>query len=549
MNSNLKMDINFLDKPLYFLNLRSVGKAFVWEDIEGYIYRSGYNLPDYLDMLILLFLVFKSQREGYKTEIVLTRYEILRECDLSLGERYYNRLEESLRRWKNVSIEFKGTFYDNKEYISMGFGILDDYRIDKETKKVHVNFNANWLLKVKESNFYKYINFEFYKLLKKPVSRRLYELMLPKCYDGNEWYIYATNFGSHLGIAKRTVRTKQETKEVLYASDVLVAMKAGFKEINQLCTKPDICEKLRVHPSDLYILHYRIEGTKQKRMLYIKKELVNAPNRTTHPPTPAQPLEFTEPPFAGILPPIHADDALIPPSALPALPKPSDSANVAPLPITENHAASWSEQYEQGIAWIKQTVPDFNLRALDGIDKEKLAAYFPKLKEKFAHDMAKGKVDNPGAYLLTCIRHQWERIKSRQEKQEEAREHARKEKEAEEQRNKEKKERQAREAELKKQQLVGSIKEHMEQLAASAPEKWEKAKAMAAETKYVSAFSIRLNFTKLVAQEFGIETADMDIYSLAEMAGAFNQYQPPAIRERMEELEQRVRNGRRNHQV
>jgi hypothetical protein len=533
----VKMDINFLDKPLYFLNLKSTGHAFIWEDIHGYLYRSGYNLPDYLDMLILLYLLLKSQRQDYNPKVILSRYEILKGCDLDVAVRYYSRLEESLRRWKNVNIEFKGTFYDGKKYKTMLFGIIDEAEIREEDKRVEVTFNKNWLVKVKESNFYKYINFEFYKLLKKPVSQRLYELMLPKCYDGKEWYIYAVNLGHRLGMAKRTVKTKQGTKEVMCASDVLVAMKPGFKEINQLCTESNICEKLKVHPTDLFTLQYRIEGTKQKRMLYITKKLVNPPANANanEPSVPAQPLELTEPFLAGILPVIHpeAEVALIPPADLPVLPK------------SESLSAPLSEQYEQGIVWIKYTVPDFNLRALDGMDKEKLAAYFPKLKEKFAHDMAKGKVDNPGAYLLTCIRHQWERIKSRKEKQEEVREHARKEKEAEEQRNKEKKERQAKEAELKKQQLGDLIKEHMKELAVSSSARWEKAKAMAEETKHASAFSIRLNFAKLVAKEFGIETGDLDIYFLAEMAGAFKQYQPQAIREIMEELEQRVRNDRR----
>jgi hypothetical protein len=371
--------------------------------------------------------------------------------------------------------------------------------------------------------------------------------MLPKCYDGKEWYIYVTNFGHHLGIAKRQIKTKQGTKEVLYASDVLVAMKPGFKEINQLCTKPDICERLKIHPSDLFTLHYTVQGIKQQRMLYIKKELVNAPNTPTQPPAPAQPLSFTEAPFAGILPPIYQESlpkksvARIPPSALPALPNPSDK----PSRASENLAAPLGEQYEQGIAWIKQTVPSFNLRTLDGIAKEQLAAYFPKLKEKFAHDMALGKVDNPGAYLLECIRHQWERIKTRKEKKEEACERARQEREASAQRNKAEEERQAKEVEQKKQQLWALVKEQMEKLAVSAEDRWEKALAMAKQTSYISAFSLRLNFATLVAQEFGLEIENLASHFLVEIANVFNQYQPLAIKEMMEKLEQKASSGRR----
>ncbi len=408
MNSNLKMDINFLDKPLYFLNLKSTGKAFVWKDIDGYIYRSGYNVPDYFDMLILLYLVLKSQREGFKTKIVLTRCEILRECGLDIGKKHYKRVEESLRRWQNVSIDFQGKFYDGKKYKTILFGIIDDAEIREEDKRVVVKFNENWLLKVKESNFYKYLNFEFYKHLKKPVSRRLYELILPKCYDGKEWYIHATNLGHHLGIAKRQVKTRQGAKEVMYASDVLVAIKPAFKEINQLSTVSDICQKLKITQNDLFTLNYRVQGTRQDRILYIKKESVNSPNNSVQ--SPAQPLEFTESPFAGILPTI-CQELSSNPNPSPALPKTykqSDKPKSAPLPATENLTPPLLEQYEQGIAWIKQTVPDFNFHLLDGMEKEKLATYFPKLKTKVEAEMKKDKINNPGAYLWECIRHQWE---------------------------------------------------------------------------------------------------------------------------------------------
>ena len=88
------MDINFLDKPLYFLNLKNNGKSFVWNDIKGYIYRTGYNLPDYLDMLILLYLTLRSQIQDYNSKLILSRHEILKGCGLDTGKKHYLRLEK-----------------------------------------------------------------------------------------------------------------------------------------------------------------------------------------------------------------------------------------------------------------------------------------------------------------------------------------------------------------------------------------------------------------------------------------------------------------------
>ncbi|MBF0102276.1 MAG: replication initiator protein A, partial [Desulfobacterales bacterium] len=173
----IKQDINFLDKPLWFQDSRNDGLGFVWRDIDGYEYRTGYKLPDKVDIIILLCLLLKTQTKEYQTKIEVSHYEILNQCDLPIKGDYYRRLEDSLKRWKNVSIEFSGTFYDGKKYFTLGFGIINDYKIDEKNKRITVNFNENWLLKIKESTFFKYINFHYYKALKRPISRRLYELL------------------------------------------------------------------------------------------------------------------------------------------------------------------------------------------------------------------------------------------------------------------------------------------------------------------------------------------------------------------------------------
>lgn len=167
----IKQDINFLDKPLWFQDVRHDGFGFVWTDKEGYEYRSGYKLPVKVDILILFYLMFKAQTNGYQTKVELTRHEILVKCGLpSRDNKYYARVEDSLKRWKNIAIHFSGIFYDNKRYLSIGFGIIDDYKIDETTKKVMVWLNENWMLKLKETHFFRYVNFEYYKGLKRSVS-------------------------------------------------------------------------------------------------------------------------------------------------------------------------------------------------------------------------------------------------------------------------------------------------------------------------------------------------------------------------------------------
>lgn len=95
VSQQIKQDINFLEYPLWFINLKHDGKGFVWKDIEGYIYRSSYTPPDKVDILILLYLLKKSQQEGYQSVISCTKYEILKACGFPTNPQYYARLKES----------------------------------------------------------------------------------------------------------------------------------------------------------------------------------------------------------------------------------------------------------------------------------------------------------------------------------------------------------------------------------------------------------------------------------------------------------------------
>jgi len=276
-SSKIKQDINFLDKPLWFQNATSENR--VWTDIDGYEYRTGYKVPEKIDIIILLYLLIKTQKLHYQKKLSLSRYEILKGCDLLQNHPayYYNRLEDSLKRLKNISIEFQGTFYDGNKYVSMGFGIIDDYKINTEIKRVEINFNENWLLKVKESAFLKSLNFEYYKALKRPVSRRLFEILCKTFKEGNKWSIHLNQLGAQLTLQGRKRKNRNGPYEIIYASDVLVAIKPAINELNQLAMTPDIAKKLNIN--DIFTLQYKITGNKQDRIIHFTK--VPIPSSTT----------------------------------------------------------------------------------------------------------------------------------------------------------------------------------------------------------------------------------------------------------------------------
>ncbi len=269
--SVVKQDINFLDKPLWFQTM-DTSENKIWRDVDGYIYRAGYKVPDKVDALFLMYLLLRSQQQGYVENIVVSRYEVIRNCNLTVNDAYYARLEDSLRRWTNVSVEFHGTFYDGIAYKTIAFGIIDAYRIREEDKRLEIRFSPEWLLTIEKSAFFKYINFDFYKALKRPVSRRLFEILCKSFYDRSVWEIDAVKLGQKLTLSTRKVTIDGIEKEVLYPSTVLIAIKPAVNEINKNALNPDLLKEAKLSPQEAFTVTYTVRnGSGGNKVLHFNK--------------------------------------------------------------------------------------------------------------------------------------------------------------------------------------------------------------------------------------------------------------------------------------
>ena len=219
MTKNIKQDINFLEYPLWQPEIKSK-EAKVWRDRDGFIYRAGYKVPSKTDFVFLLFLLMHSQQNGWKTDMVLTQKEILKGCNLEGGKWWRDRLKDSLERWVNVTLKFEGTFYDGREYQVMNFGIIDDWDIEKKTRHLRIRFNPRWLLRIRESNFFKYIDFEQIKPLQGPIAIRLYELLI-KTFKGRlVWKIDARKLAEKIPIKDK------------YPAHIIKKVEAAVNRIN-----------------------------------------------------------------------------------------------------------------------------------------------------------------------------------------------------------------------------------------------------------------------------------------------------------------------------
>ena len=236
-NKQIKQDINMLEYPIWMQDEKlpskiEEDKGFLWKDREGYVYRCGYKVPTKLDIIFLMYLLYKSQQLGWKEEIELSRYEILKACGYSsCRPADYERLEDSLERWKMVGIKFKGTFYDGKKYIALSFGIIDTWKLDENTRKLKIRFNKEWLTRIKNSSYFKYLNFDQVRELRSPLAMRLYEILIKSFQTREKWIINAQKLAEKIPMKERMV------------AHIIPKIKAAVNRIN---SKTNLIVKLEI---------------------------------------------------------------------------------------------------------------------------------------------------------------------------------------------------------------------------------------------------------------------------------------------------------------
>ena len=222
MNNLIKQDIGFLEHPLWMQNLEQDEKGFTWKDMDGYIYKSAGKAPTQTDGIFLYYLLQRSQKDGWNNKLELSRYEILKGCGFTDAKKNYNRLMESMERWWMLGIGFNGTFYNGEKYETLLFNIIDDVELPaKKGSKLKITFSEKWLYKIKESKYYKLIDFEELKVLKTPLATRLYEI-LSKTFKGrNEWAIDAHKLANKIPMNEK------------YLTHIIAKIQPAVKRITQ----------------------------------------------------------------------------------------------------------------------------------------------------------------------------------------------------------------------------------------------------------------------------------------------------------------------------
>jgi hypothetical protein len=217
----IKDDINFLEYPNWVVSKRENYKIYTIEKPDGkYLISMTEDidrLPDKVDKVILYYLL-KEVLSTNTNKIETTRYKILKNSIGRVSKKEYEKLIDSLERWLALKIKFQGIFYSGDGYTTRGFHILDGYKLH-EDGKLEIYFNEQYLEQLRNTNYFKLINFNEYKLLTKPVSARLYEILVKTFKDRDIWIINIIKLAEKLTLSDR------------YPSHIFIKIQPAVNEI------------------------------------------------------------------------------------------------------------------------------------------------------------------------------------------------------------------------------------------------------------------------------------------------------------------------------
>lgn len=204
-------EMNLVECPLSavsdrFLDGRKtvVFRDQVWDpDRKAFLKRelaiSGsdrYGLPTAKDEDVLLACVQLSARQDFRDrEVRFSRYELLKLLQWPDEGKSYQRVSQSLRRWKGVTVYSDRAFYDHarKSWVTRDFGVFDNLSVyEREASERSAAPRSSWLVwnevffESFQSGYLKKLDWDLYCRLQDPVAKRLYRLLDKRFYHSPE---------------------------------------------------------------------------------------------------------------------------------------------------------------------------------------------------------------------------------------------------------------------------------------------------------------------------------------------------------------------------
>lgn len=222
MDKQVKQDINFLEYPLHVIDYQGDTQKFELKTDRGtfqLIASADSRLPSSEDRLILYYFLRALSSAGYENNVVkTTRYQVSKDIWGRRSTPYYEMIRKSLTRYAGLVVRFENVFYKNSKYETLLFHVIDTLKISEGT--LEVVFNKEFIEQMKNSNYYRMINYEEMKSLRSNTSIRLYEYLIKQPLP---FSISVLKLGEKLTFSKND----------LFPSTILRRVKPAVAEINK----------------------------------------------------------------------------------------------------------------------------------------------------------------------------------------------------------------------------------------------------------------------------------------------------------------------------
>jgi len=231
----IKKTLNFLEYPNWVVSQKiKLSKVIIHRDEIFYEMKSEAGLPTRFDKIILGFLMQKLflNESVVNYTLITTRYEIAKNiysASKSFSKQKYERIMLALKRWNVMCIRFEDIVSENGHRSMKYFSVIDSVNLDKNTHKLTIQFNQDYIKQTKSSMVFNSLDITAYKKcfleckkLARPLSMRLYEILLRNLLDRYVWCIDISHFALLL-----TLEGNQPP------SRVLQLLKPAIEEVNK----------------------------------------------------------------------------------------------------------------------------------------------------------------------------------------------------------------------------------------------------------------------------------------------------------------------------
>lgn len=175
-------------------------------------------------------------------------------------------LEKALDRWSSVNIVFEGIFYSGDKLTSRKFHVISVKQELEGPGELEIFFDPQFLEQQRNTQYYKLIDINEYKRLRKPISARLYELLTKNFSARESWKIEISGLCEKLTLKKH------------YPSQAMQKIIPALNEINANTEMKASVSWFKNSKGD-YICHFRQIQPSIEGELSVKEIMTMVPPR------------------------------------------------------------------------------------------------------------------------------------------------------------------------------------------------------------------------------------------------------------------------------